>query len=141
MLLILAASLLAGSLLVLVLTTGLLWILVGKVCAMLGKGNDWEAWSRILLETLEAPVTGLLLLVALFILLAWLTSLLGNRYRNQMGPQWLRRVFAGMDWMLVDPRVKQVAAAILVMFLLSVVVVSALMGWRHLPEFWADWIG
>ena len=40
-----------------------------------------------------------------------------------------------------DPRAKQVALAIAVFVLLSVLIVLALTGWRRLPEVWADWIG
>ena len=40
-----------------------------------------------------------------------------------------------------DPRVKQVAAAILVFAVLALVIVLVMTGWRSLPEVWADWIG
>ena len=40
-----------------------------------------------------------------------------------------------------DPRILQVVVAFLVLFVLTVCVVGALMGWRHLPEIWSDWIG
>ncbi len=40
-----------------------------------------------------------------------------------------------------DNRIKQVLAAILIFVLMSVLIVLALTGWRHLPEIWADWIG
>lgn len=35
----------------------------------------------------------------------------------------------------------QVGIAAAILLGLSVLIVLALMGWRHLPEIWADWIG
>lgn len=35
----------------------------------------------------------------------------------------------------------QVVIAAAILLGLSVLIVVALMGWRHLPEIWADWIG
>lgn len=40
-----------------------------------------------------------------------------------------------------DSRAFQVVVAALILMLLTAVIVIALLGWRHLPEIWADWIG
>ena len=40
-----------------------------------------------------------------------------------------------------DPRVKQVLIALAILLCLTALIVTALVGWRQLPEVWADWIG
>lgn len=40
-----------------------------------------------------------------------------------------------------DPRVKQVLIAVAILVSLAGLIVTALVGWRQLPEVWADWIG
>ena len=56
----------------------------------------------------------------------------------------------GLGWGVAEPsnspeekdtRVKQVVLVIALFALMSAIIVIALVGWRHLPEVLADWIG